>query len=108
VGLRAEDRLISLIPVGYMDVSTNERRLVPSFEKAKAALETGSSAGPYRIFAVYEVKWPEENTQQAARSWIETLNLCPGQLYEMEFQVGCIRLQESGVGRAVTNRCGFC
>ena len=45
------------------DVPTNEHCLVRTFEEAKAALEagkfSGAEPGPYRIFAVYSVDWPE-------------------------------------------------
>jgi len=45
------------------EVSTNEHCLVRTFEEAKAALEagkfSGAEPGPYRIFAVYSVDWPE-------------------------------------------------
>lgn len=44
------------------EVETNEHCLLPSFEKAKQLLEEGrfenTEPGPYRIFAVYSVRWP--------------------------------------------------
>jgi hypothetical protein len=46
------------------DVPTNEHCLVRTFDEAKAALEArkfdGAEPGPYRIFTVYSVEWPEE------------------------------------------------
>lgn len=46
------------------EIPTNEHCLVRTFEEAKAALEagkfSGAEPGPYRIFAVYSVEWPEE------------------------------------------------
>jgi len=45
------------------DVPVNEHWLMRTFEEAKAALEdgkfSGAEPGPYRIFAVYSVDWPE-------------------------------------------------
>lgn len=44
------------------EIPTNEHCLMRSFEEAKAALEAGAFSraepGPYRIFAVYSVDWP--------------------------------------------------
>jgi hypothetical protein len=45
------------------EVDTNARCLLPSFEQARTLLENGvltnSEPGPYRIFAVYSVAWPD-------------------------------------------------
>lgn len=54
-------------------VAPNEHCLVRTFEEAKAALEagkfSGAEPGPYRIFAVYSVDWPEQaaTTSEASR-----------------------------------------
>ena len=46
-----------------LEVETNEHCLLPSFERAKELLERGafrnSEPGPYRVFAVHSVGWPE-------------------------------------------------
>ena len=45
------------------EVETNPRCLLQSFEQARQLLESGtfndSEPGPYRIFAVYSVAWPD-------------------------------------------------
>ena len=45
------------------EVETNTRCLLLSFEQARALLENGtfndSEPGPYRVFAVYSVAWPD-------------------------------------------------
>ena len=45
-------------------IPTNAHCLVRTFEEAKAALEegkfSGAEPGPYRVFAVYSVDWPEQ------------------------------------------------
>ena len=45
------------------EVETNARCLLHSFEQARTLLENGtfndSEPGPYRIFAVYSVAWPD-------------------------------------------------
>lgn len=45
-------------------VETNARCLLPSFERAQALLESGvfsaAEPGPYRIFAVFSVQWPND------------------------------------------------
>jgi hypothetical protein len=50
------NRLAAVIP-------TNSNCLIGSFEEAKAALDSGkfdhAEPGPYRIFAVYSVEWPQ-------------------------------------------------
>jgi hypothetical protein len=44
------------------ELETNSRCLLQSFEQARTLLENGtfndSEPGPYRVFAVYSVKWP--------------------------------------------------
>jgi hypothetical protein len=45
------------------EIETNDRCLLPSFEQARALLESGaftnSEPGPYRIFSVYSVAWSD-------------------------------------------------
>jgi hypothetical protein len=45
------------------EIRTNSHCLIETFEEARAALETGKCSGaepgPYRIFAVYSVDWPD-------------------------------------------------
>lgn len=45
------------------EIRTNSHCLIETFAEAKAALESGKCAnaepGPYRIFAVYSVGWPD-------------------------------------------------
>lgn len=54
------------------EVDTNRHCLLPSFEKAKELLEEGkfknSEPGPYRIFAVYSVQWPNPRFERDSRS----------------------------------------
>ncbi|MFN8061307.1 MAG: hypothetical protein U0Q12_19255 [Vicinamibacterales bacterium] len=46
------------------DIETNSRCLLTSFEQARGLLQDGAfrdaEPGPYRIFAVYSVEWPED------------------------------------------------
>jgi hypothetical protein len=50
-------------------IPTNAHCLIDTFEQAKAALDKGqfnnSEPGPYRIFAVYSVDWPQSIEPQA-------------------------------------------
>jgi hypothetical protein len=45
------------------EIATNSHCLIPSFEEAETSLNSGKFAdgepGPYRIFAVYSVDWPD-------------------------------------------------
>jgi len=47
------------------EIPTNTHCLLTSFDEAFNALESGafihSESGPYRIFAVYSIDWPEEH-----------------------------------------------